>query len=193
MPNVRKLSTDEVTAAERKRLGARAQISQEYADFLTDFAVGDYGEAILDEGEKRLTVQSRLKRAAAGHGFGLSFKRTRGNLLRWQVVEPQAEKSISTQAPSSSPEPEVAVTEAPAPTTTPRKRGRPAAKAADPIDLAAAPRRGRGRAAAPAADSPPASTEAPRRRGRPKSIPTAPSEEPRRRGRPRSDKSADQQ
>lgn len=168
MPNVRKLSRDEVTVAERKRLGARAQISQEYAGFLADFAVGDYGEAILDEGEKRLTVQSRLKRAAAGHGFGLSFKRTRGNLLRWQVVEPQADRSSSIQAASSSPEPAIAVTEAPALTTTPRKRGRPAAKAADLVEPAAAPRRGRGRPAAPAADTASALAEAPRRRGRSK-------------------------
>jgi hypothetical protein len=46
----------------------------------------DYGEAELDEGEKRLRVRNRFKAAAARRGLELTFQRTRGNVLRFKVA-----------------------------------------------------------------------------------------------------------
>jgi hypothetical protein len=48
--------------------------------------VGDEGEAELEEGEKRLTVRSRFKAAAARRGIALTFQRTRGNVLQFKVA-----------------------------------------------------------------------------------------------------------
>lgn len=59
---------------------------------LADYSPGDYGEAELNEGEKRLTVRNRFK-AAARRGLGLTFQPTRGNVMRFRVaptaVEPE--------------------------------------------------------------------------------------------------------
>jgi len=49
--------------------------------------VGDYGEATLDEGENRLTVRNRLKAAAGRRNFGVEFRRTSGDLIRFRIVE----------------------------------------------------------------------------------------------------------
>jgi hypothetical protein len=86
MPNVRKLSPEEVRTIENRGKGQRKLIEEEYDSFLSEYTEGDYGEAELDPNENRLTVRNRLKAAALRRGLSLDFKRTTGNLLRFKVL-----------------------------------------------------------------------------------------------------------
>src|SRR4051812_15709155 len=87
MPQVRKLDPSEVQTIENKGIGLRKQTEKLYDSILADYEVGDYGEATLDEGENRLTVRNRMKAAAARRGIGINFRRTSGDLLRFQIVD----------------------------------------------------------------------------------------------------------
>jgi hypothetical protein len=87
MPNFRKLDPEEVQAFQNKGKGTRKITEEQYDAFLADYQVGEYGEATLDESENRLTVRNRMKAAAARRGIGIEFRRTTGNLLRFQIVE----------------------------------------------------------------------------------------------------------
>jgi hypothetical protein len=92
-----------------------------YDSILADYEVGDYGEATLDEGENRLTVRNRLKAAAGRKSVGINFRRTTGDLLRFQVVEPGDVKVVTRV--QRAPEPE--------PVAPPKKKGgRPKKKSA---------------------------------------------------------------
>jgi hypothetical protein len=116
MPNVRKLTQEEVRTLENRGKGQRKIIEEEYDSFLADYGEGDYGEAYLEPNENRLTVRNRLKAAALRRGLGLDFKRTTGNLLRFKVVPPGAAESRAARGNGS-----VAAVAAGAPT---RGRGR---------------------------------------------------------------------
>jgi hypothetical protein len=102
MPNVRKLTPEEVRDIENKGKGQRKLIEEEYDAFISEYSAGDYGEALLDPGENRLTVRNRLKAAARRRGLGLHFRRTKEDMLRFQVIpaEPAREAappiSVST-------------------------------------------------------------------------------------------------
>lgn len=85
MPRVRKLSPDEVHAIEYKGKGVRKLTEEQYDLFLSEYNAGDYGEAELEEDEKRLTVRNRLKAAASRRGLSLQFNRTSGNMIRFKV------------------------------------------------------------------------------------------------------------
>lgn len=101
MPNVRKLSADEVRNIEKKGKGQRKLIEEEYDAILRDYDVGEYGEALLSPDEKRITIRNRLKAAAERRGLALEFKRTKGDLLRFKVVPPDQEAEVvsSDEAP----------------------------------------------------------------------------------------------
>jgi hypothetical protein len=86
MPTMRKLSEQEVQTLENKGKGQRRLVEEQYDAFLADYGPGDYGEAELDEGENRLTVRNRFKAAAARRELNLTFQRTTGNLLRFQIA-----------------------------------------------------------------------------------------------------------
>jgi len=86
MPQVRKLAPEEVKTLENKGKGQRKLTEEEYNAFLSDYEVGDYGEATLDEGENRLTVRNRLKAAAGRRNIGIEFRRTQGNIVRFKIV-----------------------------------------------------------------------------------------------------------
>ena len=86
MPSVRKLSADEVWALENKGKGQRKLIEEQYDAIISDYAEGDYGEAVLEPGENRLTVRNRLKAAARRRNLAVDFRRTKEDLLRFQVV-----------------------------------------------------------------------------------------------------------
>jgi hypothetical protein len=103
MPAVRKLAPTEVETLERKPTSQRRQIAAQYDALLSDYTLGEYGEALLEADEKRLTVHNRLRAAAARRGVGLAFKRTGPDLLRFQVVEPTTSASAApiTPAPST--------------------------------------------------------------------------------------------
>jgi hypothetical protein len=90
MPQVRKLAPEEVQVIENKGKGLRKLTEEQYDSFLADYQVGDYGEAELDEDEKRLTVRNRLKAAAARRDAAIEFKRTHGNTIRFRVVAPES-------------------------------------------------------------------------------------------------------
>jgi hypothetical protein len=107
MPTVRRLTLQEVQTLEHKGKGQRGLIEEQYDGFLADYEVGDYGEAELEQDEKRLTVRNRFKAAVARRGIDLTFLRTRGNVLRFKVApaalaegtsEVKAEMSASTSS-----------------------------------------------------------------------------------------------
>ena len=86
MPNVRKLTADEVQALENKGKGQRKLIEEQYDAILSEYAAGEHGEALLEPDENRLTIRNRLKAAARRHGLAINFRRTKDDLLRFQVV-----------------------------------------------------------------------------------------------------------
>jgi hypothetical protein len=85
MPTVRKLSSDEVRTIENRGKGLRKLIEEEYDTFLSEYSIGDYGEAELGSDEKRLTVRNRLKAAARRRNLSIDFKRTQGSILRFRI------------------------------------------------------------------------------------------------------------
>src|SRR4051794_9738421 len=87
MPNFRKLEPEEVKAQQDKGKGQRKIVEEQYDAILADYEVGDYGEAVLDESDNRLTVRNRLKAAATRRNIGINFRRTQGNILRFQIIE----------------------------------------------------------------------------------------------------------
>jgi hypothetical protein len=115
MPQVRKLAPEEVQTLQNKGKGQRKLIEEQYDAILSDYAVGEYGEAILDPEENRLTVRNRMKAAASRRNIGIEFRRTSGDMIRFKIVE-----ATSSPAPA---EPKVVSSVPPAPPK--RKGGRP--------------------------------------------------------------------
>ena len=116
MPQVRKLAPEEVQDIQNKGKGLRKLVEEQYDAILSDYEVGEYGEALLEPEENRLTVRNRMKAAAGRRNIGIEFRRTSGDLIRFKIVEPSA----SSPAPV---EPPVVSSEPPAPAK--RKGGRP--------------------------------------------------------------------
>lgn len=129
MPKVRKLSHDEVWDLEKKNKGQRKMVEEEYDRFLSDYSIGEYGEAELEENENRITVRNRLKAAATRRGLALDFKRTKGNMLRFRVVAGQEAETVGepevNEPEEQQPPPEE---QSPAPTAA-KARGRGRKKA----------------------------------------------------------------
>jgi hypothetical protein len=113
MPQVRKLAPEEVQALLNKGKGQRKLVEEQYDAILSEYAVGEYGEAILESDEKRITVRNRLRAAAERRGLSIAFNRTNGDLVRFQI---QAHANGGGAAAK-------AVPAAPAPAK--RKAGRP--------------------------------------------------------------------
>jgi hypothetical protein len=86
MPNFRKLDPEEVQGIENKGKGSRKLIEEQYDAILSDYSIGDYGEATLDPDENRLTVRNRMKAAARRRNLAINFRRTKEDILRFQVV-----------------------------------------------------------------------------------------------------------
>ena len=121
MPQVRKLAPEEVQTIENKGKGTRKLTEELYDSILSDYEVGDYGEAVLDEGENRLTVRNRLKAAAGRRSVGVEFRRTNGDLIRFRIIEHGS--SDGNGAAAIIEVPAVVSSEPPAPVK--RKGGRP--------------------------------------------------------------------
>jgi hypothetical protein len=119
MPQVRKLAPEEVQVIENKGKGLRKITEEQYDAFLSDYEVGDYGEAELEGDEKRLTVRNRLKAAAKRRDIGIDFKRTQGDIIRFKIIAPGSGNGKSTPAVV----PAVVSSAPPAPAK--RKGGRP--------------------------------------------------------------------
>lgn len=122
MPSVRKLTNQEVDQINNKGKGQRKLVEEAYDAILSEYEPGNYGEATLETDENRLTVRNRLKAAAGRRGFDIDFKRTGGDLIRFQIVS-RANGNRQADAvvmPVAAPEPE------PAPAApAKRKGGRP--------------------------------------------------------------------
>jgi hypothetical protein len=86
MPTIRKLTESEVQTLKNRNRGQRKLVEEQYDAILSEYTEGDYGEAELEPEENRLTVRNRLKAAAKRRGLGLVFRRTKGPVLRFQVV-----------------------------------------------------------------------------------------------------------
>jgi hypothetical protein len=118
---IRKLTEQEVQTLERKGTGQRKLVEEQYDAFLADYEVGDYGEAELEEDEKRLTVRNRFKKAAARRGIALAFQHTRGNVLRFKVA-PLLAAAAEVAFEASAVPPPVEV-EQPVASDAPKRRG----------------------------------------------------------------------
>ena len=116
MPQVRKLAPDEVQAFQNKGKGQRKLVEEQYDAILSDYEVGDYGEAILEPDDNRLTVRNRLKAAAVRRSFKTDFRRTSGELLRFKIVEQSSGSPAPVELPVVASEP---------PAVPKRKGGRP--------------------------------------------------------------------
>ena len=120
MPQVRKLAPEEVQTIQNKGKGERKLTEELYDSILSEYEVGDYGEAVLDEGENRLTVRNRMKAAAGRRSLGINFRRTTGDLIRFQIVSPSDVKVVTRAKPVQripEPEPE------PEPVAPPKRKG----------------------------------------------------------------------
>lgn len=105
MPYLRKFSAAEVAALEQPRLGKRAELARVYDDYLSGFAVGDYGEVELAPDERRALVRRRLHAAASRRGLALRFRSGPREALIFRVTAPQqrarqASSGLVQQAPA---------------------------------------------------------------------------------------------
>ena len=118
MPQVRKLAPEEVQEIQNKGKGQRKLVEEQYDAILSDYEVGEYGEATLDPEENRLTVRNRLKAAAGRRNIGIEFRRTSGEIVRFKILE----QSNGGAAPA---EPPPVVSSEPPAAPAKRKGGRP--------------------------------------------------------------------
>lgn len=94
MVNFRKLADNEVEKLEerrRKRTGPskRELIREEYRGYVKSLKPGDWGEIKLGEDDNRNTIRARLHRAAEDVGVELEFKRSRGDVMHFEVKPKQ--------------------------------------------------------------------------------------------------------
>lgn len=98
MPVVRKLTSDEVDALQTKAKGRRKLLEEQYDAILSDYDVGDYGEAELSPEENRLTERNRLRAAAVRRGLSIDFQRTTGDFLRFHIREQDASNAAAASS-----------------------------------------------------------------------------------------------
>jgi hypothetical protein len=91
MPSIRKLTPDEVQERKHGKMSKRALVSREYDEMLGQFAIGDWGEVVVDPSEKRLTIRNRLQAAAERKEVKLRFFRTQGPVIRFEVQLPSSD------------------------------------------------------------------------------------------------------
>jgi hypothetical protein len=101
MPSFRKLAPEEAQAIENKGKGLRKLIEEQYDAILAEYSVGDYGEATLEPDENRLTVRNRMKAAARRRGLAIDFRRTKEDILRFQVVVAEEAAPPAPPAPAA--------------------------------------------------------------------------------------------
>jgi hypothetical protein len=99
MPKFRKLAPEEAQAIENKGKGLRKIIEEQYDAILAEYSVGEYGEAVLDPEENRLTVRNRMKAAAGRRNLGIDFRRTKNDILHFQIVAVEQPESPPAPAP----------------------------------------------------------------------------------------------
>jgi hypothetical protein len=103
MPTIRKLTAEEVAELERKTSkgdNARAEIAQQYDQFLIEFGPNQLGEVQLDEGENKLNIRNRLRSAAERRGLKLEFIRTNGIVVRFKVLSENGDEATEAFGPA---------------------------------------------------------------------------------------------
>lgn len=83
VPKFRRLSPEEIAAIRSYRRGA-VDLS-EYSAFLRNLGEGEGGEVALEPSDVKRTVRRRLTRAAHLMGKEVRYRRTEGNLVRFEV------------------------------------------------------------------------------------------------------------
>lgn len=83
MPTFRRLNTEEVTAMRARRRGS-VDLT-EYSEFLRGLQVGEGGEVTLGSSEQKRTVKRRLTRAARQMDKDVRYRRSEGNIIRFEV------------------------------------------------------------------------------------------------------------
>jgi hypothetical protein len=101
MPNFRKLEPEEVQQIENKGKGLRKLIEEQYDAILGEYSIGDYGEATLEIDENRLTVRNRMKAAARRRNLAINFRRTKEDILRFQIVAAEEPAPPPPPAPAA--------------------------------------------------------------------------------------------
>ena len=101
MPNFRKLEPGEVQEINNKGKGLRKLIEEEYDAILGEYAIGEYGEATLNPDENRLTVRNRMKAAAKRRDLAINFRRTKEDILRFQIVAAEEPAPPPPPAPAA--------------------------------------------------------------------------------------------
>ncbi len=101
---MQRLSTEELNKLlERRQPSPRAlerrRAYEEIRNFLASIPPGEGGEIWLKEGEKRITVKNRLKRAAKELGVELEFFRTRKRIV-FRVKPKEGEQEGGEEAAS---------------------------------------------------------------------------------------------
>ena len=87
MPQVRKLTSQDVQTLEHADPSLRQQRDAHYDALLQQFEVGDYGIAEPWPGESRLAVRRRLAAAGARRGWTLDFLHVSDDALYFRVQE----------------------------------------------------------------------------------------------------------
>ena len=116
MPQVRKLSADEVDQLRRR--GSRVDLGPYMAD-ISDLAVGEWGLIALAEGDRLPTIKRRYTLAATRQGKHLAYRRLRAGGLPFEV------RAVG-DAPAKPPRAPRAAEQGALPEPQPvRRRGRP--------------------------------------------------------------------
>jgi hypothetical protein len=87
MPTFRALSAEEL-AQLRARRGGAVDLTP-YTDFLRGLGAGEGGELTLGPDEQKRTVKRRLTTAARRMNKDVRYRRTVGDVLRFEVVSPR--------------------------------------------------------------------------------------------------------
>ena len=84
MPTFRKLSSEELTALQRR--GHRSPIDlTEYLDFMRELSPGEGGTLELAEGESQRTVKRRISTATTRLKKDIRWRRSENGVLRFEV------------------------------------------------------------------------------------------------------------
>ena len=83
MPTFRRLNAEEVAAMRARRRGS-VDLT-EYSDFVRGLQVGEGGEVVLSDSEQKRTVKRRLTRAARQMSKDVRYRRSEGNVIRFEV------------------------------------------------------------------------------------------------------------
>jgi hypothetical protein len=79
----RRLNADEVAAMRARRRGS-VDLS-EYSEFIRGLDQGEGGEVTLSDADQKRTVKRRLTRAARQMNKDVRYRRSEGNVIRFEV------------------------------------------------------------------------------------------------------------